>query len=202
MVAQPRLLPLELDLIKASAKGNVEAFNQLVLTYQQLVYNVAYRMLSDPEDAADATQDAFVSAFRSIKTFRDGSFKAWLLKIATNACYDRLRSRKRRPAISLESVMDDGETTFDPPDPAVGPEDLALKREVLQLIQHGLDRLPEDQRLVVILSDVQGLSYEEIAEATGANLGTVKSRLSRGRAAMRDFLRQSELLPTRFRLSR
>jgi len=202
LAAQPWLLPLELDLIEASAKGNVEAFNQLVLTYQQLAYNVAYRMLSDPEDAADATQDAFASAFRNIKSFRGGSFKAWIMKIITNACYDYLRSRKRRPAISLESATNGEEMSFDPPDPAVGPEDLALKREVLQLIQHGLSGLPEDQRLVLILSDVQGFSYEEIAEVTGANLGTVKSRLSRGRAALRDFLKQSELLPSSFRLSK
>lgn len=200
MIAQPELLPVELDLIKASARGDTEAFNQLVLTHQRRVYNVAYRMLSNPEDAADATQDAFVSAFRQIKSFRGGSFRAWLLKIATNACYDRLRSRKRRPSISLESTMEGEETSFDPPDPAIGPESLALKREVLELIQRGLDRLPDEQRLIVILSDVQGFSYEEIAEITGANLGTVKSRLSRGRAGLRDFLRQSELLPAHFRL--
>jgi len=203
LVAQPGLISFELELINASAKGDAEAFNRLVLAYQLQVYNVAYRMLSNREDAADATQDAFVSAFRNIHTFRGGSFKAWLLKIATNACYDRLRSRKRRPVVSLDSTTEEDDPhaagRIDPPDPSIGPETLVLKREVLAQIQEGLNALPADQRLVVILSDVQGYAYEEIAEITGANLGTVKSRLSRGRTSLRDFLRRTELLPTKYR---
>jgi RNA polymerase sigma-70 factor, ECF subfamily len=190
----------EPELITASQRGDVNAFNQLVLTYQQVVYNVAYRMVSDADLAADVTQDTFVSAFKAVRTFRGGSFKSWLLRIATNACYDHFRRQKRRPSDSLDEMLEEpgSEAVFE--DHAEGLEDHALRREMVEYIQRGLDGLPEDQRLVVILSDVQGLSYEEIADATGASLGTVKSRLSRGRARLRDFLlRQRELLPSHYR---
>ncbi len=190
----------EAELIAASQKGDVNAFNQLVLTYQQVVYNVAYRMVSDVDLAADVTQDTFVSAYKAVRTFRGGSFKSWLLRIATNACYDHFRRQKRRPSDSLDEMLDEpgSESVF--ADRADGPEDRTLRREMVEYIQRGLDGLPEDQRLVVVLSDVQGLSYEEIAEVTGASLGTVKSRLSRGRTRLRDFLlRQRELLPSHYR---
>ena len=191
----------EKALIAAAQRGEVPAFNQLVLTYQSMVYNLAYRILSDADAAADASQDTFISAFRALKKFRGGSFKAWLLRIATNACYDQLRYKQRRPTSSLEALFVE---TDHPPsftDPGEGPEDYALRQELGQVMQAGLNALPPDQRIALVLSDVQGFSYQEIAEITRSSLGTVKSRLSRGRAKLRDYLLdQGELLPARYRL--
>ncbi|MCL5027181.1 MAG: sigma-70 family RNA polymerase sigma factor [Chloroflexi bacterium] len=190
----------ENELIGASQAGDTPAFNQLVVAYQTQVYNLAYRMLSEPESAADATQEAFLSAYRHIRQFRGGSFRAWLLRIATNACYDELRRRRRSPqAASLDQAMDE-EGTPEPPDRDPTPEEAVLHRDLQQHLQRGLAGLPYEQRVVVVLSDVQGLSYEDIAEVTNASLGTVKSRLSRGRAHLRDFLERSgELSPAPYR---
>lgn len=192
----------ERHLIEASRQGDGESFNQLVRLYEGRVYNLCYRMLGDPDVAADATQETLLSAFRNLPRFRGGSFRSWLLRIATNTCYDVLRVRKRRPTISLDSALaaDEASTTWmEPPDPGESPDDLVLRRELGVALQHGLNHLPEDQRITVILSDVQGMPYDEIAQITGANLGTVKSRLSRGRARLRDILRAGELLPARYR---
>lgn len=191
----------ERRLIEAGQKGDVAAFNQLVQRYQGRVYTVCYRMLGDPEGAADAAQDTFLSVFRSLHRFRGGSFRAWVLRIATNTCYDVLRARKRRPTTSLDAAFDsdtDG-PYLNPPDPGEQPDDVALRHELGAAIQQSLAELPDDQRLVIILSDIQGLSYQEIARITAANLGTVKSRLSRGRARLRDMLKEMELLPSRYR---
>lgn len=192
----------ELRLVTAAQRGDVESFNALVRLYEGRVYNLCYRMLGDADGAADATQDSFLAAFRNLRVFRGGSFRSWLLRIATNACYDVLRARKRRPALSLDATIAAAEEEAAPlqiADSGESPDEYALRRELARAIEHGLAELPEDQRLVVILCDLQGLAYDEIAEVTGANLGTVKSRLSRGRARLRDVLRQGELLPQRFR---
>lgn len=192
----------ELRLVAAAQRGDVESFNALVRLYEGRVYNLSYRMLGDADSAADASQDAFLAAYRNLSAFRGGSFRSWLLRIATNACYDILRSRKRRPAMSLDAAMDVEEDDAAPlqiADPGESPDEFALRRELAHAIELGLAELPEDQRLVLILCDLQGLAYDEIAEVTGTNLGTVKSRLSRGRARLRDLLRQGELLPSRFR---
>ncbi|NWG19086.1 MAG: sigma-70 family RNA polymerase sigma factor [Chloroflexi bacterium] len=192
----------ELRLVTAAQRGDVESFNALVRLYEGRVYNLCYRMLVDADGAADATQDSFLAAFRNLRVFRGGSFRSWLFRIATNACYDVLRARKRRPAISLDATIAAAEEDAAPlqiADSGESPDEYALRRELAHAIERGLVELPEDQRLVVILCDLQGLAYDEIAEVTGANLGTVKSRLSRGRARLRDILRQGELLPQRFR---
>lgn len=191
----------EQRLVEAGQRGDVEAFNQLVRTYEGRVYNLCYRMLGDADAAADVTQDTFISAYRNLNRFRGGLFRSWLFRIATNACYDALRARKRRPSVSLNATSDveDDAPAFDIADSAESPDDFALRRELSAAIQRGIEQLPEDQRIVVILSDVQGLAYEEIAEVTNTNLGTVKSRLSRARARLRDILRAGELLPSKFR---
>jgi RNA polymerase sigma-70 factor (ECF subfamily) len=190
--------------ILAAQKGDVSAFNQLVRQYQTLVYRTAFRVLGEAASAEDATQDAFVSAFKHIRGYRGGSFKAWLLRIVTNACYDQLRVKQRRPTASLDALL------IDPDDPAPGvdraapesPQEFAERQELGDAIQRGLAMLPTDQRVALVLTDIEGFSYDEVAEATGTNLGTVKSRLSRARAALRDFLiAQEELLPTRYRLT-
>ena len=191
----------ELRLVESARRGEAESFNALVRLYEGRVYNLCYRMLGDADSAADAGQDAFLSAFRNMRKFRGGSFRSWMLRIATNTCYDVLRARKRRPTTSLNAdaqndedfpalqIADEGET----------PDEWAQRRELATAIQDALAMLPEDQRMVVVLSDVEGMSYDEIAQITGTNLGTVKSRLSRGRARMRDALKAGELLPSRFR---
>ena len=182
--------------LDAARRGDLAAFNQLVLAYQAVVYTVALRTLGNPDDAADATQEAFVSAFKAIREFRGGSFKAWLLRIAVNACYDQLRRRQRRPASSLDELTEIGDLDIAAPDPERGPEGAASSAETARVIQAGLATLPEDQRMLVVLCDVQGLSYEEAADATGVALGTVKSRLSRARARLRDYLRERGELPS------
>jgi len=187
-------------LIAAARRGDAQAFNKLILQHQTLVYNVAYRVLHDSDAAADATQDAFISAFRALRGFRGGSFKAWLLRIVTNAGYDQLRAAKRRPSTSLDDMLVDPDHSATLMDEAESPEEYAVRQDLSRAIQHGLDGLPPDQKMTVILSDIQGLSYEEVAEATGVSLGTVKSRLSRGRARLRDSMQQQpELLPRRYR---
>jgi RNA polymerase sigma-70 factor (ECF subfamily) len=178
----------EQGLIQRAARGDVGAFNALVQQYQNLAYGVAHRALGDPEAAADATQDAFLSAYGAIGSFRGGSFKAWLLRIVTNACYDHGRRLARRPAASLDAIVEapGGEDVL--VDPAPLPESAALSAELIGQIEACLLELPMEQRTVVILADLHGLSYDEIAEATATSLGTVKSRLNRGRLHLRDRL--------------
>ena len=178
----------EQTLIESARAGNPRAFNSLVQSYQDIAYNVAYRVLGHADAAADATQEAFVAAYRGLPAFRGGSFKAWLLRIVTNACYDQLRVRKRRPQTSLEDMVEDQDYSASLVDPAEGPEDALLRQDLARAIEVGIAKLPFDQRVVLVLSDVQGFSYDEIAAATSASLGTVKSRLSRARARLRDYL--------------
>lgn len=188
--------------IASARKGDARAFNQLVPLYQSMAYNLAYRILGDADAAADATQDAFISAYKAMRKFRGGSFKAWILRIVTNSCYDQLRVKKRRPTESLDDLEIDADYVGYLRDEAELPDEAYERRELNQAIQSGILSLPMDQRTVLVLSDMQGLSYQEIAEATGLSLGTVKSRLSRGRAKLRDYLveNQGELLPARYRL--
>lgn len=193
----------EAALIHAARDGDLDSFNCLVLAYQDIVYNQAYRMMGDPDSAADASQEAFISAFRSLRSYRGGSFRAWLLRIVTNACYDELRRRKRRPTTPLEPVDDAGEEVESPhwmADSGDTPEDSIERVELGNAIQGCLDNLPEDFRTVVALIDVQGLDYSEAAQALGKPLGTVKSRLARARLRLRDCLQGfGELLPIEFR---
>jgi RNA polymerase sigma factor (sigma-70 family) len=191
----------ETALIVSAQKGDARAFNQLVLLYQSRAYNLAYRILGDPDAAADATQEAFLSAFRAMRRFRGGSFKAWILRIVTNACYDQLRVKQRRPADSLDDLPVEQDHAQFLRDHAEQPDEYVERQELSQAIEAGIQGLPIEQRVVVVLSDVQGLSYQEIADVVGLSLGTVKSRLSRGRARLRDhLLEQRELLPYRYRL--
>jgi RNA polymerase sigma-70 factor, ECF subfamily len=191
----------ERRLVEVARHGDVESFNALVRLYEGRIYNLCHRMLGDPDSAADAAQDAFLSAFRNLRSFRGGSFRSWMLRIATNICYDVLRARKRRPTTSLDIEPDGGDdgSPLQIADTAESPDDFALRRELAGAIERGLATLPEEQRVILILSDIQGLAYEEIAEITNTNLGTVKSRLSRGRARLRDVLKAGELLPARYR---
>jgi len=195
------MLTDEPELIQRSQDGDLVAFNLLVERYQNRLYGLSYRMLGDPDAAADAVQDSFLSAYRNIKRYRGGSFVAWLLRIATNTCYDQLRARKRRPQTSLDAFDPDAdEAPRQFTDPGESPDDRTLRDELAREIQRRLDDLPDDQRLAIVMSDIQGYSYDEISAATGWPLGTVKSRLSRGRTHLRDALRAGELLPAQYRL--
>jgi RNA polymerase sigma-70 factor (ECF subfamily) len=196
----------ESSLIHLAQRGDVSAFNELVLMHQTLAYNVAYRVMGEEAAAADATQEAFISAYTHIKDFRGGSFRSWLLRTVTNACYDALRYGKRRPATSLEGLSEgdgadaDGDFNDFIPSADEGPAAAAERSDLRGFIARAALALPPDQRITFVLSDIQGLSYEEIADATGASLGTVKSRLSRARAKLRDaLLAHEELLPNEFR---
>lgn len=190
----------ERRLVERAQRGDVESFDALVRAYEGRVYNLCYRMLGDADSAADAAQDAFLAAFRNLRSFRGGSFRSWMLRIATNACYDQLRARKRRPTVSLDEGDDDQESSpLQIADLAESPTDFALRRELAAAIQRGLSELPDEQRIILVLSDIEGLAYDEIAQITNTNLGTVKSRLSRGRARLRDVLKAGELLPARYR---
>ena len=194
----------EVLLIQAAQQGDLDAFNRLVLAYQDIVYNQALRMLGDEAAASDATQEAFISAYRNMKGFRGGIFRAWLLRIVTNACYDDLRRRQRRPTISLEPMDDSGEEVESPhwmADERNLPEDEVEKAELERAIVSCLNRLPLEFKAVVVLVDVQGLNYNEAALSMGKPVGTVKSRLARARLRMRDCLQGFwELLPVEFRL--
>ena len=191
-------------LIQDAQHGDLDAFNTLVLHYQDMVFNVALRILGDDELAADAAQEAFISAFRSISSFRGGSFKAWLMRTVTNACYDELRRQKRRPTTPLEPDTTDGEEMDSPrwlADPNMSPEQEAEADELEYAIQHCLENLPTDFRVVVVMADIQGLDYSEVATATRVPLGTIKSRLARARLRLRECLQGfEELLPAAFRL--
>lgn len=194
----------EIALIQAARDGDLDSFNRLVLAYQDLVYNHAFRMVGEEETADDATQNTFISAYNHLGSFRGGSFKAWLLRIVTNACYDELRRQKRRPTVPLEPLDDAGEEVESARwmvDPGHQPEEQVEQAELQRAIQHCLDNLPGDFRSTVIMVDVQGLDYFEAAQAIGKPIGTIKSRLARARLRLRDCLNGfAELLPLGFRL--
>lgn len=190
------------NLIQEAQGGNLEAFNQLVLVYQGQVYALAYRLLSEPEDAADVAQEAFIAAYRHINAFRKGSFRAWLLRITANLSYDVLRRRKSRPTSPLETLfarqnaLGSAGMTAGGAAPWMGVE----RNELAEEIQRGLQALPPEQRLVVVLCDIEGFGYREAARIAGVSRGTIKSRLSRGRARLRDhFFRRREHLPPSLR---
>ena len=194
----------EVALIKAARNGDLDAYNRLVLAFQDMVYSQAYRMMGEPEPAEDAAQDAFIAAFRHIGDYRGGSFKAWLLRIVTNICYDELRRRKRKPTSPLEPLDSDAEEIESPRwmmDPGLSPEEEAERAELAKALQRCLNDLSPEFRSVVILVDIQGMDYSEAALAVGKPLGTVKSRLARARLRLRECLQGFwELLPASFRL--
>jgi RNA polymerase sigma-70 factor (ECF subfamily) len=194
----------EQALITDAQGGNLDAFNTLILHYQDGVFNTALRILGDEDQAADASQEAFISAFKSISSFRGGSFKAWLMRTVTNACYDELRRQKRRPTTPLEPDTDDGDEMDSPrwlADPNMTPAQQAEADEVEHAIQHCLDNLPLEFKTVVVMADIQGMDYTEVAAAIRVPLGTIKSRLARARLRLRECLQGfAELLPANYRL--
>ncbi len=181
-------------------------YNCVIETYQTQGYNLARRMLGDWALAEDALQESFVSGYRAFPRFRGDNLKAWIMQIVANTCRDMLRARKARPVVSLDPVPQDPQaenserSVVDFPSRIESPEDFAQRQELRSTIELGLSSLSEEQRLGVLLVDVQGMSYEEASSIMGCSLGTVKSRVSRGRNALREFLQKTgELLPSQFR---
>ena len=184
--------------------GNEHCYNCVIEAHQTQAQNLALRMMGDWATGEDAVQEAFLSGYKAFSGFRGDNLKAWLMRIVANACRDMLRSRKARPTMSLAFSPLDPESTgsspIDPPSTDESPEDYALRRELGRAIQEGRMSLSDERRLAVNLVDVQGFSYEETAQVMDCSLGTVKSRLARGRADMRDYmLRHQELLPSQLR---
>lgn len=182
------------ELIARAQLSDLDAFNHLVTRHQSAVYSVALRYMRAPDLADDVTQDTFLRAYRAIDTFNNNGgigFRSWLLRIASNRALDILRAQRRRPADSLDAALDDEESSWSPEDPSETPLQFAERGDLAQHLEWALGQLSPDQRIVIILSDIQGHSYEEIADITGVAPGTVKSRLHRGRARLREVLQDA-----------
>lgn len=195
----------EASLIRSAQQGDLDSFNRLVLAYQEMAFNLAFRMLSDEDAAEDATQTAFLSAYRNMGSYRGGSFRAWVLRMVTNTCYDELRRRHRHPTTALEPVDEQDDETIESPrwmaDDKPDPEQALEQAELSQAVQACLDGLPDDFRSVIVMVDIEGLDYQEVSEAINKPLGTIKSRVARARLRLRECLqRYRELLPVEFRL--
>jgi RNA polymerase sigma-70 factor (ECF subfamily) len=192
----------EQTLIRAAQRGDLEAFNQLVLRYQDFLFRIALNILRDEDAAADATQQALLSTFRSLHAFRGGSLRSWLSRIVVNACYDQLRRDARMHNLPLRIFSPDDEE-MEPAlwlaDPDPSPEAQAETNELLTAFQACLRALPVRYRLALLLVDVEGLSYEEAAAALNVPKGTIKSRLARARTSLRLSLRRyPDLIPTAY----
>ena len=181
-------------LVTAASNGNLDAFNQLVLNYQDTVYNHAYTLMNDTASADDVTQESFLKAFQGLKSFRGGSFRGWLLRITTNSAYDILRRSGRRPTQPLFPEDENGEEMESAPwlvDPAGSVQETVEQNELSEKIRAMLDLLPESYRNVLILVDIHQFDYLEAAAALHIPIGTVKSRLARARIQMKNLLQES-----------
>lgn len=176
----------ERELIARLQKRDEAAFEELIRQYEKKVYTLCFRMCGNSEDAEEAAQDAFLALWRGIDRFRqESSLSTWIYRLATNACIDTLRRRKKQ---SGSVSLDDEELFVDAVDTSPQPQETVEHREAQKLLQEGLSTLPEEYRKVLILREIEGLSYTEIAESASIELGTVKSRISRGRSLLRNFL--------------
>lgn len=182
------MLSLEQQWISAARQGDQEAFACLVRAYEKRVFALTSRMCRNPEDAAEAAQEAFLAAWQGLPGFRgESGFATWLYRLTSNACVDLLRREGRRQAAAGPS-LDDEARRVDPPDPGPTPQEAAERTELRERIEAGLAALPPEYRQVLILREIHQLNYEEIASALELDLGTVKSRISRGRKRLRTFL--------------
>lgn len=186
----------EKEIIERVLGGDANAFEELVLRYEGTVYNLALRMVSNREDAADMTQETFIKAYNSLSSFRgDSKFSVWLYRICSNVCLDFLRSKSRRPQTSLTSLDDDDDVQLDIPDHAAGPEEQLMKKLSMQSVSEGLERLPDKQRQILAMREIGGMSYAEIGQALSLEEGTVKSRIFRARKKLCAFLLESGNIP-------
>lgn len=189
-------------MIKAAQHGDLNAFNALILRYQNLLYGIALRMLNDEDVASDAVQEALISAFSKLNSFRGGSLRSWLARVTVNACYDEMRRKRRQREVPMEQFNMEGEEVEDMSwmiDPAVRPEEQYESFELENAIQRSLSRLTPAYREVLVLVDIEGLSYEEASIAVQIPVGTVKSRLARARLQMRCNLQgYNDILPAQY----
>ena len=182
----------EKEIIGRVLGGDTEAFSELVTRYEKTVYNLALRMVGDRADAADMTQEAFVKAWTNLPSYRGESrFSAWLYRITTNVCLDFLRHKSRRPQVSLSTSDDDEERQLDIPDPKSMPEELLMKKLGMEAVHRGLERLPPKHRQILVMRELGGLSYSEIAAQLSLEEGTVKSRIFRARKRLCAYLLKS-----------
>ena len=175
--------------VRRAKQGQVDAFNELVERHQPAVFNVVLRTVRDPSLAEDITQESFLRAWKAISQFRGGSVRGWLMRIAINRSYDALRSRKRRPSDSLDALDYEPLPTWTSQStPAEHPEEFSARSELGAALERILASLPDDQRTALLLVDLQGFPYDEAAAIMGVAAGTIKSRISRARAKLRDEL--------------
>ena len=186
----------ERELIRKAGRGDAYAFEQLMTVHESKMYAVALRMCGNREDAQDCLQEAMLRVYRAISGFKgQSSFSTWVYRITMNSCLDELRRRKSRAAVSLDSMLESG---FAPSDESDTPEESSLRSEQKRALEKAIAQLPEDMRAAIVLRDIQGCSYDEIARALDANVGTIKSRISRGREKLRAVLsEQPELFGRR-----
>lgn len=187
----------EAQIVRKVLQGDVNAFEKLVTEYEKSVYAIALRMTGNAEDAADMTQETFIKAYNSLQSFRgDSKFSVWLYRIASNVCLDFLRSRSRKPTVSLSVEDDEGEEVeLDVADESQSPELLLERGLTRDAVRRGLQALPPDYRQILLLREIQGLSYEEIADALRIEVGTVKSRIFRARKRLCTFLIEDGNIP-------
>ncbi|MBM3138030.1 MAG: sigma-70 family RNA polymerase sigma factor [Chloroflexi bacterium] len=195
----------ETALINQAKKGDLDAFNRLVLEFQDQAFNLALRMLGDQPSAEDAVQMSFISAYENLRSFRGGSFRAWILRITANNCLNELRRQKRKPTTDLSPEDPETGDEMESPDwladESMSPEEKVSQKELESVIQRCIQALPDEFRTVVLLVDVQGLDYQEASEVVSTPLGTIRSRLARARQRLQECLQGAwELLPDKYRL--
>ena len=183
----------EKKLVEKAKSGDIKAFEKLIEDHQKKVFNIALRMIGDYDEASELAQEAFLKAYKSIKSFKgDSLFSTWIYKITTNVCLDEIR-RKRKKLISLdEDIEHDGsEFKRQIKDHSPGPESLAENNELKRMVKESINLLPEDYKIVIVLRDIQGFSYEEISRIIKCPIGTVKSRINRARRALKKILQKN-----------
>jgi RNA polymerase sigma-70 factor (ECF subfamily) len=184
----------EKKLVEKAKSGDIKAFEKLIEDHQKKVFNIALRMIGDYDEASELAQEAFLKAYKSIKSFKgDSLFSTWIYKITTNVCLDEIRRKKKKKLISLdEDIEHDGsEFKRQIKDHSPGPESLAENNELKRMVKESINLLPEDYKIVIVLRDIQGFSYEEISRIIKCPIGTVKSRINRARRALKKILQKN-----------
>ncbi len=180
------------ELVRQSKAGNLDCFEELISVHQQKVYNMALRMLGNEQDALDISQEVFIKVYKSLSSFQEtASFSTWVYRIATNSCLDFLRKNKERKkdlSLDAQMVFEDGEVSLQLEDQTADVEKSLLQKERMQVLYEAIDHLRDEHKKMIVLRELQGLSYQEIADITGMNLGTVKSKMNRARLALKNAL--------------
>lgn len=191
-------ISFENEIIRSVLDGDTQAFETIVRSYEKQVYNLALRMVGNPEDAADMAQETFIKAYKALGSFRnDSKFSVWLYRIATNVCIDFLRRNRHVKSVSL-TADDDEDAQLDIPDLSADPEELLSRKMTADAVRRGLETLCEHHRSILMLREINGLSYEEIAQTLDIDIGTVKSRIFRARKRLCAFLTEDGNIPERY----